>query len=94
MRARFRIQGRVQSVGFRYWAQDRAQRLSLSGWIRNDSDGAVSGVAEGSTESMGVFREILGLGPEQARIRLLDWELDKAEAAGGESLPFPFEIRP
>ena len=93
MRARFRVQGRVQGVGFRYWAQFRAQALVLSGWIGNESDGAVAGVVEGSGESMATFKELLALGPEQAKVKMLQWDLDQEGGEGGESLPFPFEIR-
>jgi acylphosphatase len=93
VRVRFRVRGLVQGIGFRYWTQDAARRLGLSGWIQNEADGSVSGVAEGSNESMGIFREVLGVGPEHSKIRQLDWDLDKDTEAGGESLPLPFEIR-
>ena len=43
-----RISGRVQGVGFRYAAAAEAQRLGVTGWIRNTPAGAVELVAEGS----------------------------------------------
>ncbi len=44
----FRVTGRVQGVGFRAFVQKVGQQLGLTGWVRNNSDGSVSGVAEGS----------------------------------------------
>jgi acylphosphatase len=42
-----RVTGRVQGVFFRAWAQDEAQTLGVTGWIRNCSDGSVEAQLEG-----------------------------------------------
>lgn len=39
--------GTVQGVGFRWTAKKLADRLRLSGWVRNDADGGVTLVAKG-----------------------------------------------
>jgi acylphosphatase len=42
------VQGRVQGVGFRYWARSRARDLGLRGSATNLVDGRVAIVAEGA----------------------------------------------
>jgi acylphosphatase len=44
------VQGRVQGVGFRYWARNKAAQLGLTGAATNLPDGRVSIVAQGSRE--------------------------------------------
>jgi acylphosphatase len=41
------VEGRVQGVGFRWWARARALELGLAGWAENLEDGRVRVVAEG-----------------------------------------------
>lgn len=38
--------GRVQGIGFRFTAEDIAQGLGITGWVKNLSDGRVEAVAE------------------------------------------------
>ncbi|MDR0615605.1 MAG: acylphosphatase [Synergistaceae bacterium] len=46
-RKRVLISGRVQGVGFRWYAHERASSLGLSGWIRNLPDRMVEAVFQG-----------------------------------------------
>ena len=58
---RYFISGIVQGVGFRYFAQDEAERLHLSGYVRNLRDGRVEVYAIGSPETArGVIRLVVG----------------------------------
>jgi acylphosphatase len=45
------VEGRVQGVGFRWWARARALELGLVGWAENLDDGRVRVIAEGAKES-------------------------------------------
>ena len=65
---RFLVSGRVQGVGYRYFAQDMARREGLTGVVRNLSDGRVEAVAEGDAESMTRFEAALRRGPSHARV--------------------------
>ena len=47
--------GRVQGVGFRYTAEAMAQRLGLTGWVKNLPDGRVEIVCEGPKEKIEAF---------------------------------------
>jgi acylphosphatase len=65
---RFIVSGRVQGVGFRYFAQDAAQREGLHGFVTNHDDGSVEAVAEGEAESVERFEMALRRGPSRSRI--------------------------
>jgi hypothetical protein len=57
--ARFRavISGRVQMVGFRAFAEMRAQALAVTGYVRNLATGEVEVVAEGDRR---LLEELVG----------------------------------
>ena len=46
-RVQVRVTGRVQGVFFRQSAREEAERLGLSGWVRNLPDGSVEALFEG-----------------------------------------------
>lgn len=59
----FKVKGKVQGVGYRYFVQSNALQLNLKGWIRNLSDGAVEGVIQGSEGHVEKMIELLKRGP-------------------------------
>jgi acylphosphatase len=65
---RFILSGRVQGVGFRYFAQEMAEREGLSGGVRNLPDGRVEVEAEGDEETLARFEAALWRGPSHARV--------------------------
>jgi acylphosphatase len=65
---RFVLSGRVQGVGFRYFAADAARREGLSGLVRNLDDGRVEAVAEGEADSVVRFERAIRQGPSRARV--------------------------
>jgi len=60
------VRGHVQGVGFRMWVLRTATRLGLSGWVRNEADGAVRTVAEGSRADLEELLRRLRAGPHSA----------------------------
>jgi len=46
MRVGFKVHGRVQGVGFRYFVLECAQNLGLQGWVHNEYDGTVTTIAD------------------------------------------------
>jgi acylphosphatase len=55
-------------VGFRFFAERRANQLGLHGWVRNRYDGAVEVEAEGPVDDLDQFLVALRQGPRSARI--------------------------
>jgi acylphosphatase len=47
------VRGRVQGVGFRWWANSEARYLNLSGYAENKADGSVEIRAQGEGEAVG-----------------------------------------
>ena len=71
---RFFVSGIVQGVGFRYFAQDEAERLHLSGYVRNLRDGRVEVYAIGSQENLARLRTLVERGPRGAMVQHVDEE--------------------
>lgn len=63
-----RVTGRVQGVGFRYFTRRQATRLGLTGWVRNQPDGSVELVAEGSRDALEALLAALQEGPPTSRV--------------------------
>jgi acylphosphatase len=68
VRRRMRIDGRVQGVGFRWFARTTAQRLGLVGWTRNEADGSVLCEVQGTRAAVAEFERAVGRGPAHARV--------------------------
>lgn len=62
------VHGDVQGVGFRYFVQRKAQQLGLSGWVRNNDDGTVELVAEGTRQQLEHLKRVVEEGPRLARV--------------------------
>ena len=71
---RFLVRGRVQRVGFRYFAAEAAAAESLGGWVRNLPDGRVEAVAEGEAAAVDRFAARLRKGPPGSRVEQVDVE--------------------
>ncbi|MCT7377040.1 acylphosphatase [Chelativorans salis] len=82
-----RVTGRVQGVNFRAWTRAEAERLGLTGWVRNEPDGAVTAFIVGPGAAVETMLERLGEGPPAARVAGVS-----AEATDSEEAPDRFAI--
>ena len=89
MQISFHVHGTVQGVGYRRFVLKEAQALDLAGWVRNEADGSVSGMAEGAETALAAFRARLTEGPAFAGVERVDWSGTDMRS----SLPHRFEIR-
>jgi len=66
--AGYRVTGRVQGVGYRWWTRALATRLGLTGTVRNHADGAVVVHARGTDDALRTLAEELASGPPGATV--------------------------
>ncbi len=66
---RLAIHGRVQGVFFRDSMRREAQRLSVTGWVRNCSDGTVEAVVHGHASAVDAIVQWAHRGPEHAGVQ-------------------------
>lgn len=62
------ISGRVQGVGFRFFAERMAHQLGIRGFVKNLSSGSVEVYAIGDGRSLEEFKRHLAEGPRSARV--------------------------
>ncbi len=67
----WRVTGRVQGVGFRWWARTTALALGLRGSVRNCADGSVEIEVAGPGDLVRRFHSMLQQGPRGARVDAL-----------------------
>lgn len=91
---RYRVSGRVQGVGFRWFVRERARAAGASGIVYNEHDGSVVVDVAGTHEQIALIEEALARGPDGAHVthlaRVLDGDVAEREL---DPLPFPFAIR-
>ena len=62
------VSGVVQGVGFRSYTQMKAERLGITGTVRNLANGDVEIVAEGGDETLHRFLDAVRRGPPGSRV--------------------------
>ena len=82
-----KVSGRVQGVSFRWYAAQEAERLGVTGWVRNEPDGSVVAEVEGDDEAVDAMLEWCRHGPSSASVR--DVAVTDAQPRGTRR----FEIR-
>lgn len=65
------VRGRVQGVGYRFFAERAARELDVRGWVRNLPDGTVETLAEGEERALARYFARLRQGPRGARVETL-----------------------
>jgi len=65
---KFYIRGLVQGVGFRFFTQRSAARHQVRGYVKNNKDGRVEVLAEGSEATVEAFKHDLTAGPAYSRV--------------------------
>jgi acylphosphatase len=65
---RYLVRGRVQGVGFRWFVEREAHILGIAGWVRNNHDGSVEVLAQGTRDQLSGLHMRLREGPRAARV--------------------------
>ena len=68
----YRVRGRVQGVGFRWWTRREAAELGVEGSVRNDADGSVRVEAWGADAALAELERRLWQGPPGARVEAVE----------------------
>jgi acylphosphatase len=69
---RLAIHGQVQGVWYRESMRREAERLGVTGWVRNRPDGSVEALVQGSVEAIEAMTLWAHRGPEQACVERVD----------------------
>ena len=79
------VHGRVQGVGFRWWAMGEARYLGLSGYAENLADGSVEIRAQGDAEAVGKMIRLVSEFPSTSARpgHVDDVDLDQADVIPG-----------
>src|SRR5436853_7874587 len=80
---RFVVRGRVQGVGFRWFVEREAHMLGIAGWVRNNHDGSVEVLAQGTRDQLSGLHGRVREGPRAARVDAV--EVSEATPAQGVS---------
>ena len=79
------ITGRVQGVAYRASMAREAQRIGVTGWVRNRSDGSVEAVVSDTAEQVAAIMNWARCGPPAAQVEHVEVELGSTHEATGFS---------
>ena len=65
---RYLISGQVQGVAFRHYTVHEAEKLGISGTVKNLASGDVEVLAQGDEGKITQFESFLHIGPRSARV--------------------------
>lgn len=81
------IRGRVQGVGYRESMRYEAERLGVTGWVRNRSDGSVEAVVDGEPWAVDAITAWARVGPRSARVDAVEMSEFAGSFTGFDRLP-------
>jgi acylphosphatase len=73
-----KVMGDVQGVNFRYFARKKAKELNLTGWAKNEHDGSVTILAQGTEEALKEIVAWSGEGSPMATVKKVTAEVTEA----------------
>ena len=76
------VSGRVQGVGFRFFTQQTAINLKITGWVKNQSDGTVTMEVQGTPQQLDALVSRLKQGngySKVTQVEIADLEVEKGE---------------
>lgn len=73
------ISGTVQGVGFRYFVRSNAEKLGLTGWVRNTEDGGVESVLQGEKDMIEVMIGHCRKGPMLSEVEHIGFEWEESD---------------
>lgn len=65
---KIKVSGKVQGVFYRKSTVEKAKRLSLCGWVKNNADGSVEILAEGDKQAIDMIINWCKTGPKNALV--------------------------
>lgn len=83
------VAGRVQGVGFRWFARQQARRLGIDGWAVNTRSGTVEIAAKGEPEALKQLEAALAQGPSGAIVK----SVTELPVITDDEIPDGFDVR-
>jgi acylphosphatase len=69
---KFVLSGRVQGVGFRYFAHSKARTYNITGYVKNTPDGRVEILCQGKPDDLDGFIRLIKEGPSFSNVENVD----------------------
>ncbi len=76
-RVRILVEGRLQGINFRYHTQQEAQKLGLTGFVRNLSDGRIEIDAQGDDQNIEKLLTWCQEGPQSDHLKSILFRYDE-----------------